>query len=100
MKGVEWAPLMIASFNGNVQLVELLMKQRAQVDVQNSGGWSALMVASQNGLTEVVKLGCYIVTHALMQSLNTTMNKSPSDIICTWCISTGCLLYTSDAADE
>ena len=42
--------------NGHHQVVELLLKEKADPNIQNNDGWTALMVASQNGHHQVVEL--------------------------------------------
>ena len=46
---------MVASLNGNTEIVKLLLVYDAQVNLQNNNGGSSLLAASQNGHTEVVK---------------------------------------------
>ena len=53
---VEWTPLMRASFDGNVLLVSLLLKNGARVNFKDKDGCTALQCASENGHPEVVKL--------------------------------------------
>ena len=48
--------LMCASMNGHLQVVELLLKDNADVNAQEEDGFTALMVASENGHTQVVEL--------------------------------------------
>ena len=52
----KWTSLMAASLNGHQQVVELLLKKKADPNIQNNDGWTALMVASQNGHQQVVEL--------------------------------------------
>ena len=47
---------MKASLNGHSEVVKLLHKYGAQINLQNNDGVTALMAASQNGHSEVVKL--------------------------------------------
>ncbi|HIC10011.1 MAG TPA: ankyrin repeat domain-containing protein, partial [Campylobacterales bacterium] len=42
--------------NGHKEIVQLLIDNRAKVDIQNNYGWTALMSASQNGHKEIVQL--------------------------------------------
>ena len=56
VKGKEWTPLMRASFDGHVRLLKVLLKNAANVNLQDRDGWTALMCASQHGHSEVVKL--------------------------------------------
>ena len=51
-----WTALMAASKNGHHQVVELLLKEKADPNIQSNSGWTALMVASQNGHHQVVEL--------------------------------------------
>ena len=46
---------MAASKNGHYQVVELLLKGEADVNIQNNG-WTALMFASDNGHHHIVEL--------------------------------------------
>ena len=46
---------MIASQNGHTEVVEQLLKEHANVNIQNKEGVTALMKASQNNHTEVVE---------------------------------------------
>jgi uncharacterized protein (TIGR02145 family) len=48
--------LMIASFDGVIEVCKILIDKEANLDLQASNGWTALIMASQNGNTEVVKL--------------------------------------------
>ena len=48
--------LMIASQNGHVQIVKLLLRNHASEDLQDSKGWSALMIAIENGKSRVVNV--------------------------------------------
>ena len=48
-------PLIIHTAAGNKEIVQELIKWKANVDLQDSNGWSALMFASQNGNTEIVQ---------------------------------------------
>merc|ERR1712166_1077028 len=48
--------LMMASFNGHEEVVKVLLKAKAKVDLQNMYGNTALMAASAHGHKEVVKL--------------------------------------------
>ena len=47
---------MLASQNGHTQVVELLIKENADVKIQIKEGVTALMLASKNGHTQVVEL--------------------------------------------
>ena len=44
---------MVASQNGDVDMVKLLLENKAQVDLQDNIGWSSLFAASQNGHVDV-----------------------------------------------
>ena len=48
-------PLIIHSAAGNREIVEELVRLKANVDLQDNEGWSALMVASRNGYVEIVQ---------------------------------------------
>lgn len=50
------SPLFLAACTGNAQIVEILLKNHADVDARTSGGHTALMVSCQKGYTKVVKL--------------------------------------------
>ena len=45
---------MIASQNGNGDVVELLLKKKVPVNTQSTDGMSAIFIASQNGHSSVV----------------------------------------------
>ena len=47
---------MIASLNGHFQVVEVLLKENADINTQEKDGCTALMIASSNGHTQVVEL--------------------------------------------
>ncbi len=47
---------MIASQKGHSEVVTILLKNGAQVNLQENDGWSALMMSCHNGHAEVVKL--------------------------------------------
>ena len=48
---------MIASQNGHFQVVELLLKEHADINHQQmKNGWTALMIAGQNSHFQVVEL--------------------------------------------
>ena len=49
-------PLMYASYNGNTEAVELLLKNEAKIDIKNNDGWTALMFASEMGRKDIVEL--------------------------------------------
>ena len=48
--------LMIASQEGHCEIVRLLLRRGAQVDLQDSKGWSALMLACRAGHCEVAAI--------------------------------------------
>ena len=48
--------LMIASFEGHIETVKLLLANGADPDLQDNNRQAALMYASQNGHIEIVKL--------------------------------------------
>ena len=41
---------------GNTEVVKLLLKENADVNIQNENGWTSLMLASLNGHSQVVEL--------------------------------------------
>jgi ankyrin repeat protein len=47
---------MLASENGHLETVKLLIANKADVNAKNNDGWTALMSASRNGHLEIVKL--------------------------------------------
>ena len=47
---------MLASENGHFQVVELLLKEHADINQQEEDGWTALMLASENGHFQIVEL--------------------------------------------
>jgi ankyrin repeat protein len=47
---------MSASKNGHRDIVDLLLKNGANLDSQQSDGWTSLMLASQNGHRDIVDL--------------------------------------------
>ena len=49
-----WSAILFSSRSGNLQVVELLLKQNADPNVQNLKGWTALIFASRNGDHQVV----------------------------------------------
>jgi hypothetical protein len=50
-----WTALMKAVYEGNADLVQLLIARGAAVDKQENAGWTALMMASQFGYTPIVR---------------------------------------------
>jgi len=48
--------LMIASFYGHKEVVELLLKKGADVNAKDKNGRTALMIASKKGHKEIVEL--------------------------------------------
>ncbi|OUM69672.1 hypothetical protein PIROE2DRAFT_35287, partial [Piromyces sp. E2] len=48
-------PLLIASSNGNLEAVRILMSHKPDVNFKDSNGNSALLKASQNGFFDVVE---------------------------------------------
>jgi len=48
--------LMIAAWNGNAEIVQMLVDAGAQLNVQNNYGRTALFLAAHNGKVEIVKL--------------------------------------------
>ena len=51
-----WHALMIASQEGQIDVVKHLIANGADVDTTNDEGWTALMIASHQGYTEIVEL--------------------------------------------
>ena len=49
-------PIIEAAKIGNTEVVKLLIKENADVNVQDEDGWTALLLASLNGHTQVVEL--------------------------------------------
>ena len=47
---------MLASHNGHIDVVKVLLEYNAQVDLQHSNGQSSLMAASYEGHVDVVKV--------------------------------------------
>lgn len=56
VEGAEWTPLMRASCEGNVELVELLLEFSAEPNLQVNSGLTALMLACKRGQSHVVGL--------------------------------------------
>ena len=48
--------LMIASYHGHHQVVELLLRKGPDINIQNNNGWTSLMYASRYGHHRVVEL--------------------------------------------
>ncbi|XP_019860025.1 PREDICTED: uncharacterized protein LOC105314953 [Amphimedon queenslandica] len=53
-KGVN--ALMIASYYGNAQIVELLLRNGPDINARDLEGWTALMFACQDGYSDIVEL--------------------------------------------
>ena len=70
-----WSTLMLASQSGHTEVVNLLHKNGAQVDLQDNNGFSPLIIACQNGHTEAVKL---LIEHGAQVDLQ---NDSGSALI-------------------
>ena len=51
-----YTPLFVASRNGNIEVVELLLEAKADVNKAETNGYTPLIIASQNDHIEVVKL--------------------------------------------
>ena len=51
-----WTGLLIAAWNGNVSLVNLLLKYKANINAQQSDGSTPVYIACQKGFTDLVKL--------------------------------------------
>ena len=51
-----WTPLLNAVFGGHKDLVELLLRSKANINYQEDAGRSALHVAAENGYTEIAAL--------------------------------------------
>ena len=49
---------MFASFEGDLQVAELLLKEKADPNAHDNEGWTALMFAIQNGCPEITELQC------------------------------------------
>ncbi len=60
----DWTPIMWASFNGNTQMIKLLVKNGAWVNYMNSDVVNPLWLAANNGhlgaVKELIKSGAYI----------------------------------------
>ena len=56
-------PLIVHTASGNMDIVQELIKWKANVDLQDNDGWSALMLASQKGFTEIVQ--CLVFAGAI-----------------------------------
>lgn len=50
--------LILSSWNGHQEIVEILLNNNASLDEQNKWGWSALMWSSMSGYFDIVKLLC------------------------------------------
>ena len=50
--------VMFASFEGDLQVAELLLKEKADPNAHDNEGWTALMFAIQNGCPEITELQC------------------------------------------
>ena len=48
-------PLMVAAYNGDMEMVDLLLKSKADVNAADSKGNTPLMIASANDDAEMVK---------------------------------------------
>jgi len=53
---IAWTPLIMASFNGAVEVVRLFLENSADVEAKTSDGKTALQVAAGEGHEEVVEL--------------------------------------------
>jgi uncharacterized protein len=51
-----YTPLHMAAENGNKDMAELLMKNRADINARDRKGWTALHVAARNGRKDVAEL--------------------------------------------
>ena len=50
-----WNPLLIACWQGNLEIVKYLISKKATIDHEDKNNWTSLMIASQNDHLEVVK---------------------------------------------
>lgn len=48
--------LEVAASSGNLEIVQILLKAKAQVNVTDAIGWTPLMIAARNGYPEIVKV--------------------------------------------
>jgi ankyrin repeat protein len=53
---VKWTPLYAAAWNGNVDVVNELIKRGADVDISNIKGWTPAHVAAQRGNVDALKI--------------------------------------------
>lgn len=72
-----WTPLMIASYNENMTLVEELVNQGANVNARNFKGTTVLMyaksAAAQSGRTDILEL---LITHGAVPHVKDNKGKS------------------------
>ena len=66
----DWTVLMVASYNGSAAVASLLLKAKANPNLQRRNGTTALYLASQNGHSAVVSLLLKAITNPDLQSNN------------------------------
>lgn len=70
---------MLANGNGHFQIVELLLKEHADIDIPTHDGVTALMLASENNHQEVVQLlQSYVKSDYTPQEENTSSKSHES----------------------
>jgi hypothetical protein len=91
----EQTPLHIAAEFGHMNVAELLLANKADVEAMAHGGWTPLHVAAENGYTEIAalritaaerlwRLPCYMTTttwrncYASMVAMNKSLGNYPS----------------------
>ena len=52
----DWTPLMVSSFNGNIEITHLLLLGGADIQFKDTAGYTPLHLAAFNGHDDVVKL--------------------------------------------
>ena len=66
-------PLMVASKKGNLELVKLLIKAGANVNLSDNEGWTPLIAAAHKGHKDVCKA---LLDNGAMKSLTTAVRLS------------------------